>query len=413
MDSIGWNDVQIFVSGDLTEERIETLLSSGGCADSFGVGTALSTSADSPSVGVIYKLVEVQFEDHVRSTAKFSAEKKTYPGRKQVFRFRGEDGMLSHDVIALESEVFPGAEPLLVQVMRGGQRLPVAAEAPAIAVKSAQSRFLVGRRRLPPRFLTLGPASQPFPVQYSTQLEELSDQIRHAFVPAPAHKPAGTKRNAVSAQVVFWEVDVQQDFMRPDGRLYVPGSEKIIPNVNRLVEAARQGQVFLFSETDAHNLDDPEMRQWPPHCIKGTPGADLIPEARASIRLVIPNQQGFALPQDLGAYQQVVLEKNTLDVFDNPNTDPLLARLGSAGSPAIDRNPQFVVFGVATEYCIRYAVDGLRRRGRRVALVSDAIQAIDAAKGQQTLADFQARGATLLTTAEALALLTPPLARSA
>src|SRR5215470_7585879 len=143
----------------------------------------------------------------------------------------------------------------------------------------------------------------------------------------------------ISMNTVLWEVDAQADFLLPGGKLYVPQAEKIIPNLNRLVEAARQGPAFLISSADAHYLDDPEFRQWPPHCVKGTSGAELIPEARAANQLVIPNQREFALPRDLGAYQQVILEKNTLDVFDNPNTDVLLARLSAASSAADDSGP--------------------------------------------------------------------------
>ena len=131
----------------------------------------------------------------------------------------------------------------------------------------------------------------------------------------------------VSQKTVLWEVDAQADFMFPDGKLYVPGAEKIIPNLDRLVETARQGRGILISSADAHNPDDPELREWPPHCLKGTPGADLVPEARVSRRLVIPNREGFALSEDFGAYQQVTLEKNTLNVFDNPNTEAFLSRL--------------------------------------------------------------------------------------
>src|SRR5438034_6393444 len=69
--------------------------------------------------------------------------------------------------------------------------------------------------------------------------------------------------------------------MLPGGKLYVPGAEKIIPNVNRLIEAARQGRTLLISSADAHQPDDAEFREWPPHCVKGTAGAELIPEARS------------------------------------------------------------------------------------------------------------------------------------
>jgi nicotinamidase/pyrazinamidase len=209
-------------------------------------------------------------------------------------------------------------------------------------------------------------------------------------------------------------VDVQRDFMSPEGKLYVPGAEKVAANIQRLVEAARQGRVFLVSSADAHQLDDQELGSWPAHCLKGTPGAGLIAEACASAQLVVPNQKAFIFPDDLGSYQQIVLQKNTLDVFDNPNTEVLLLRLGPTGLPPFDVEVEFVVFGVVTEQCVRCTVDGLLRRGRRVAVVTDAIQSLDQARGREMLADFRARGARLLNSEEALALLArPPLARSA
>ena len=81
--------------------------------------------------------------------------------------------------------------------------------------------------------------------------------------------------------------------------------------------------------------------------------------------------------------------------------------------PHFDADVEFVIFGVVTEHCVRYTVDGLLRRGRRVAVVTDAIQSLDQATGREMLADFRARGASLLNTEEALSLLALPLARSA
>lgn len=217
----------------------------------------------------------------------------------------------------------------------------------------------------------------------------------------------------ISTKTVFWAVDVQADFMLPGGKLYVPGAEKIIPNLNRLVEAARHGRVFLISSADAHNLDDPELRDWPPHCLKGTPGADLLAEACVLGRLVLPNDKDFPLPGNLSTCQQVTLEKNTLDVFDNPNTDALLARLNPKGLPPFDPNPEFVIFGVVTEFCVGLAADGLLRRGRRVAVVTDAVQALDQEKGRRILDELQSRGARLITTEQALALVGASSASSA
>jgi nicotinamidase/pyrazinamidase len=207
----------------------------------------------------------------------------------------------------------------------------------------------------------------------------------------------------VSLKTIFWEVDTQADFMLPGGKLYVPGAERIIPNLSRLIEEVRRGRVFLISSADAHNPNDPELREWPPHCLKGTPGADILPEALAPRRLIIPTDSLFALPADLRMYQQVTFEKNTLDVFDNPHTDALLTCLGPSGLPPFDPDPEFLVFGVVTEYCVRCTTEGLLRRGHRVAVVTDAIQALDSAKCREFLDDWQSRGVRLITTEQALA----------
>jgi len=178
LDQAGWNDVKIFASGELDEERIETLLRSGARIDAFGVGTALSTSSDSPNIGVIYKLVEVDLGDAVRNAAKFSQEKITYPGRKQVFRFTDKGARFSGDVIGLDTESFPGSDPLLVPVMRAGRRNVAAGLEPLETIKVAQDRHLADRARLPERILALRAPEPPFPVQYSERLEELRDQVR-------------------------------------------------------------------------------------------------------------------------------------------------------------------------------------------------------------------------------------------
>jgi nicotinate phosphoribosyltransferase len=410
LDRAGWRDVKIFCSGDLDEHRIAALLRNGACVDSFGVGTALSTSSDAPSLGVIYKLAEIECEGEIRGTAKFSLEKKTYPGRKQVFRRSDEQKKFCGDIVGLEEEVLPGTTPLLVQVMRQGSRTG-GEEVPAEIVRAARQRFLEGRARLPAQLLSLEPLDDPYPVRYSAGLEALCDQVQKR-VPGcmPVAGPFGVRANTSEQKTIFWAEDIQVDFMLPDGRLYAPGAEKIVPNVARLVEAVRQGRVFLASSADAHSMDDPEFRRWPPHCVKGSPGAELIPEARAHTCLVVPNQAQFPFPADLDRYQQVLLEKNTLDVFDNPNTDALLDLLRSGAAPA---SIEFVVFGVVTECCVRIAAEGLLDRGYRVALVTDAIQPFEADAGRKVLSDLRSRGARLLTTGRALAMVAAPLVRQA
>src|SRR5229473_4275547 len=198
-----------------------------------------------------------------------------------------------------------------------------------------------------------------------------------------------------SRDYILWEVDVQADFMLPGGKLYVPGAEKLLPNIRKLTDAARRDEVFLVSHGCFHPPNDPEFEQFPPHCLKGTPGSEFVPEALAKKFARIENRPTEKLPDDLSRYQQIVLEKQTLDIFESHHADALVERLGSS--------PEFVVFGVVTEYCVNYAAKGLLARKRRVAVVKDAIETLDPKVGAKTISDLQNLGARLITTDEALA----------
>src|SRR5690349_8669293 len=131
----------------------------------------------------------------------------------------------------------------------------------------------------------------------------------------------------VSKSAIFWDVDTQVDFMLPGGKLYVPGAEKLIPNLDKLTDQARKDRVFLVSDACIHAPHDPEFQRFPPHCVRGTSGAEMIPETVAERFLILPNRREAGVPRDLSPYQQVILEKQTLDVFDNPLTEVVLERL--------------------------------------------------------------------------------------
>ena len=197
-----------------------------------------------------------------------------------------------------------------------------------------------------------------------------------------------------SNKIIFWEVDAQEDFMTPGGKLYVPGAEKLLPNIRRLTDAARQGRVFLVSHGCIHTKNDPEFAQFPPHCIRETAGAKLVPEALAEKFVIVPNEPTAKLPTDLAQFQQIVLEKQTLDIFESRHAEALLDQL--------PRDAEFIVFGVVTEYCVRLAAKGLLERGRLVAVVSDAIETLNKDEARRTMAELSALGATTITTDEAL-----------
>ena len=200
----------------------------------------------------------------------------------------------------------------------------------------------------------------------------------------------------LKSKVVFWEVDVQEDFMLPGGKLYVSGAEKIIPNITRLVDVAREGRVLLISSACRHLPDDPEFKIFPPHCLRGTPGERIIPQGLTEKVCSIPNDGTMKLPDSIFNNQQLVLEKQTLDVFNNPHTEAIVNRLG--------KETQYLVFGVVVEHCVYWAAKGLLDRGHKVSIVKDAIETLKGADGRRSLDELESLGAAFVSTDEAIAM---------
>src|ERR1019366_8724104 len=135
-----------------------------------------------------------------------------------------------------------------------------------------------------------------------------------------------------SRDFIFLAVDVQADFMLPGGKLYVPRAEKLLPNIRKLTDAARRDQVFLVSHGDFHSANDPEFKQFPPHCLKGTRGAEFVPEALAENFVRVENDVNARLPEDLYKYQQIIL-----DTFIFPITSSVVPRLRASGTVTVPR----------------------------------------------------------------------------
>ena len=156
LDEAGFTETKIIVSGGLDEFRIKEILERGAPVDAFGVGTKVGTSADSPYIDFVYKLVEF----NGRPVMKTSSGKKMYPGRKQVFR--EENG----DTVGVFGEELPG-EPLLEKVMENGQpvkRLPT--------LKESREYFLERFSKLPDELKRIDQKVE-YPVRISEKLREL------------------------------------------------------------------------------------------------------------------------------------------------------------------------------------------------------------------------------------------------
>jgi nicotinamidase/pyrazinamidase len=193
-------------------------------------------------------------------------------------------------------------------------------------------------------------------------------------------------------KTVFVDVDSQLDFLYPAGALYVPGAERIVPAIARLNQFAAGRGVPVISTTDAHAENDPEFATWPPHCISGTWGQHKAERTLLGKRVIIPNRDcDFAL----GGAQQIVVEKQTVDVFQAPNLARVIECLGAT---------DFVVYGVVTEICVLFAARGLLKAGKQVTVVTDAVESLKSEDSARALSEICSAGGRLATVGQVLDL---------
>ncbi|MBV9407043.1 MAG: nicotinate phosphoribosyltransferase [Acidobacteriaceae bacterium] len=174
LDNAGLQDAKIFATNDLNEHRITELVRSGAPFDAFGVGTQLATSADAPALGAVYKLVELKRGNTLQYAAKFSDEKSTLPGAKQIYRSR------DRDVVALYSECnsdFHGT-PLVRPVINNGELVE---PLPPLAKSREDAQTAIAA--LPKELLSLTEQTS-YPVEISPRLVQLAETLRQELQPA-------------------------------------------------------------------------------------------------------------------------------------------------------------------------------------------------------------------------------------
>lgn len=193
-------------------------------------------------------------------------------------------------------------------------------------------------------------------------------------------------------KVVFVDIDTQFDFMNPKGSLYVPDAEDIIGNIKKLFDYAKEHKIKILSSTDAHTVDDPEFQLFPPHCIKGSHGNQKIDASACKDNITIENVE-MDIAESMLDHEQIIIEKQSFDIFDNTNTDKVITQLDAG---------DFVVFGVATDYCVKEAVIGLLRY-YNVSLVTDATKAITKEGEEKALKEMKDAGAVFITTEDIIA----------
>jgi len=212
---------------------------------------------------------------------------------------------------------------------------------------------------------------------------------------------------------VFVDVDVQFDFCDPAGALYVPDS----PNeaFRKLTRMAVDRRIPIVGSVDSHAYDAWEFASndnvgprgekpnFPDHCIKGTPGwlklaGTLPPRFRFVPNVLEAKIEPFVDELASRRCHALYFEKEVYSMFANPLAERVLAALVRR----LEADPRFVVYGVATDYCVAAAVLGLRERGYRTALVTDAITGIDEAGSARSLEQMRGAGADLIRLSDLL-----------
>ncbi|HJX05324.1 MAG TPA: isochorismatase family cysteine hydrolase [Candidatus Nanoarchaeia archaeon] len=223
---------------------------------------------------------------------------------------------------------------------------------------------------------------------------------------------------------IFYDVDTQNDFMDRAGALYVPGAEEIRPNLEKLTDYAMGKNNPIIGSVDKH-YGKPEYKRrekelavfggdFPRHCMEGSLGQKKIPETRKfgeyrdqefEMNDYVPHElnnkfdkeflkmKADEYARNLAAPKGLMFEKQSYDVFTNLTFEYFLKQADVK---------EAVVYGVATDYCVKAAVIGMQKRGIQCYVVKDAIAAVSPDTGEKSLEEMVKSGAKLITTQEVL-----------
>jgi len=194
--------------------------------------------------------------------------------------------------------------------------------------------------------------------------------------------------------VLFWDVDTQFDFMRPQGRLYVSGAENIIEKISHVRKYALKNGFSIVASADWHSKDNPEIsdnpdykQTFPPHCIADESGSERVGYLGELPIEYVPNQQ-----VDAGALRKlsdkeqfhIVIRKQTTDVFSNPNTSALVELIAPKA---------VVVFGVALDVCVDQALRGLYNfPDIKLYLIKDAVKGLEIRPAEELFDEYKKMG---------------------
>jgi nicotinamidase/pyrazinamidase len=200
-------------------------------------------------------------------------------------------------------------------------------------------------------------------------------------------------------KTIFWDVDTQFDFMKPSGALYVPEAEEIIDKVGEVRRFALENGFSILSDVDWHRLDNPEISlqpdmktTFPPHAMAGTPGAERVGDlGDVPIDYVEIDEVDLAQLRKLVQKDQfhIVIRKQSLNVFDNPNTHKLVDLI---------RPEHVIAFGVALDCCVYYVLIELsKHKGVKLSLLTDATKGLHTRPDEEVYDELRRHGVEITT----------------
>ena len=376
LDKAGLNNTIIVASGDLDEYKIKALLRTNAPIDAFGVGTKMGTSADAPFTDVVYKIVEVSLLRGNRlPLMKLSENKTILPGRKKISRKFSPQGYMQYDYLASIQEQV-GGRILLRRLVREGKKVYTPQTLRALR-KEVERKI----RTLPANLKDLQ-EYPPYQVKISKGLKKLSRKIAQEI-----------NRQINKPSLLFFDIDTQYDFVSPRGKLYVSGAEKFKGKWGFLTHLAQKKKVPILASLDSHVQNDKEFRQFPPHCIRGSRGERKISSTLIKSYFILDSKP-YSLSELLAVkerYDQIIIRKPTFSVFSNPNTALLLDMY---------MPEEIYLYGLAAEFCVKAALEGLLKRGERVWVVEDAVVAIEKQKAEFIFQQLKKKGVKFVTVSE-------------
>ena len=146
-------------------------------------------------------------------------------------------------------------------------------------------------------------------------------------------------------------VDMQNDFVMPRGRLAVDGADSLVAPANEFLASEKFDKIIAtfdthYNKSYAHSA---EAKLFPAHCIYGT--------------------RGWELAINPGRYTRVL--KNQFDVWGAPRA------INQAIAGFTPNNTDVYVMGVASDYCVKYAITGYLTRGYNVIVLQDLCRGIE------------------------------------